>query len=294
MSFFRRKIDPHTLGVRLAGPGDRLALGRMVHSASRRFLTASVEDMSDVFASDPTAVLTQRDRLLAALTFGWRSAPVAWIRTVLIASEIAPDHALRMLSDPLYEVVRGEGVTTVAITLDEWSEPWLRRPLLQNGYEPMVEVVGYEKTRLDRPAGGNQEVHVRRAQPADLDAVLALDRACFPLPWVKSAEIFGPALAQSPCFLLAEWEGAPVGYAFVTGHHGGRLFHLVRIAVLPASQRNGIGVRLLAEIVDWCARRQADVLTLNTQADNYPAQRLYERFGFVRTGEHQTVLGRNL
>jgi ribosomal protein S18 acetylase RimI-like enzyme len=40
-------------------------------------------------------------------------------------------------------------------------------------------------------------------------------------------------------------------------------------------------VRLLAEIVDYCAERQADVLTLNTQADNHAAQRLYEWLAFV-------------
>ncbi len=38
----------------------------------------------------------------------------------------------------------------------------------------------------------------------------------------------------------------------------------------------------------------ADVLTLNTQADNHAAQRLYERFGFQRTGDQQTVLGREI
>ena len=294
MSFFRRKIDPNTLAARLAGPGDLVSLTRMTHTASRRFLTASIEETPDVFASDPTSVLIQGNRLVAALTLGWRTAPVAWIRTFLIGDQIAPDHALQMLSDPIYDVLKGEDITLMALTLDEWSAPWLRRPLEHNGFEPMVEVIGYEKLRLDRPAAGNQVVDVRRARRADLDAVIALDRACFPVPWVKGAEIFGPALQQSPYFVLAEWSGQPVGYAFLTGHHDGRLFHLVRIAVLPAFQGSGIGVRLLAEIVDYCAAREADVLTLNTQADNHAAQRLYEWFGFRRTGDHQTVLGRGV
>lgn len=294
MSFFRRKIDPHTLSARMAGPGDLVSLGRMIHSASRRFLTATIEETPDLFSSDPTAVLVQGDRLVAAFTLGWRAAPVAWIRTLLIAEQIAPDRVLHMLSDPLFDIIRHEGVSLVAITLDEWSEPWLRRPLELNGFVSMVEVIGYENIHFARPATGNQAVNVRRAEDADFEAVIALDMACFPLPWAKGAEIYGPAIKQSPYFVVAEFGGKPVGYAFVTGHHGGKLFHLVRIAVLPAFQGSGIGVRLLAEVVDFCVRQRADVLTLNTQADNHAAQRLYERFGFQRTGDRQTVLGREI
>jgi ribosomal protein S18 acetylase RimI-like enzyme len=182
-------------------------------------------------------------------------------------------------------------MTLASVTLDEWSSPWLRKPLLDLGYQSMVEVVGYEKDRFNRPAAGNRAVTVRRAEPSDLQAVLALDAACFPLPWVKGAEIFEPAIVSSPCFLIAAFGVEPVGYAFVTSHQAGQLFHLVRIAVAPAYQGLGIGIRLLAEIVDFCASRHAELLTLNTQADNYTAQRLYEWFGFVRTGEQQTVLG---
>ncbi len=294
MSFFRRKIDPQTLVARLAEPGDLISLGRMTHSASRRFLTASIEETPIVFTTDPTAVLVQDKKLVAALTFGWRSAPVAWLRTLLIGEQIAPERVLHMLGDPLYDYLRSEGVSTVAITLDEWSEPWLRTPLERNSFVPMVEVVGYEKTRFDRPASGNQAVVVRRADHTDLPTVLALDAACFPLPWVKSAEIFGPAIDHAPFFVLAEFAGQAVGYAFLTGHYGGKLFHLVRIAVLPAWQGSGVGVRLMAEAVDFCVRQHADVLTLNTQADNHQAQRLYEWFGFRRTGEQQTVLGRQI
>ena len=50
----------------------------------------------------------------------------------------------------------------------------------------------------------------------------------------------------------------------------------------------------LADLVEFARARGADVVTLNTQAHNMPAQRLYEWFGFRRTGEQQTVLKYNL
>ena len=78
--------------------------------------------------------------------------------------------------------------------------------------------------------------------------------------------------------------------AFTTTHFGGRLVHLVRIAVLPAYRGKAIGVRLLADVVAYARSLGAESLTLNTQAHNAAAQRLYVWFGFRRTGEQQTVL----
>ena len=89
---------------------------------------------------------------------------------------------------------------------------------------------------------------------------------------------------------MAELNGAVVGYAFVTIHFGGRLVHLVRIAVRPSHQGREIGVRLLAEITAHARAVGAGSVTLNTQANNTSAQRLYEWFSFRRTGEVQTVL----
>ena len=51
-----------------------------------------------------------------------------------------------------------------------------------------------------------------------------------------------------------------------------------------------IGVRLLADLVAFARVRGADLLTLNTQSYNTDAQRLYEWFGFRRTGERQAIL----
>lgn len=290
MSLFRRKLVEPEL-VRVAQESDGVNLGRLVHTADRRFLTSDSRDAVRLLHSDPTGVLEAGGRLVGALTFGWRAPPVAWLRMALLQGSTPTFVGLRDLCAVLYPQLRDEGIRLAAITLDEWSAPWLRKPLSQLGYRPMVEVVGYEKLRLDRPAAGNQVVGIRRARPDDLPAVLALDRACFPLPWVKGAEIFNPALTMSPCFAIAEFGGSSIGYAFVTSHYSGRLVHLVRIAVAPDYQGRGVGTRLLAEIVDFCSAAKAEVLTLNTQADNYQAQRLYEWFGFTRNGEQQTVLG---
>jgi [ribosomal protein S18]-alanine N-acetyltransferase len=291
MSFFRRRASTPAGSIRLATEQDHAALSRFVHIADQRFLTSDIVDVAKLFQHDPTALREVDGRVTAALSFGWRTTPVAWLRTFLLREDDETGATLRALSDPLHRVLRSDGIHFVAITLDEWHDPWLRRPLQQLGYRPMVQVIGYEKRDLSYPAAGNRIVAVRRAQPDDLAGILELDRLCFPLPWVKGAEILAPAVRDSPCFIVATFGEQIVGYAYVTGHHGGRLFHLVRIAVAPSVQGRGIGVRLLAEVVDYCASQYAELLTLNTQSDNRQAQRLYEWFGFTRTGDRQTVLG---
>jgi [ribosomal protein S18]-alanine N-acetyltransferase len=155
-------------------------------------------------------------------------------------------------------------------------------------------VIVYEKQQLDIPGGGNPAVQVRPAEAVDLAEVLRIDRACFEAQWTKDDTILGPAVAQGPYFVVAAIEGVSVGYAYATTHFGGRLVHLVRIAVDPARQGQGIGVRLLADLTAYAEEIGATMMTLNTQAYNQSAQRLYRWFGFSVTGERRLVLRRSL
>ncbi len=56
------------------------------------------------------------------------------------------------------------------------------------------------------------------------------------------------------------------------------------MAVAPAAQGQGLGARLLGALLAEAARRGQRAVSLEVRADNAPAQRLYARAGFVRTG----------
>jgi ribosomal-protein-alanine N-acetyltransferase len=56
------------------------------------------------------------------------------------------------------------------------------------------------------------------------------------------------------------------------------------MAVSPAHQRQGLGDRLLQDLLAEAGRRRQRVVSLEVAADNAPAQRLYARHGFTRTG----------
>jgi len=60
--------------------------------------------------------------------------------------------------------------------------------------------------------------------------------------------------------------------------------HITNIAVRNLYQRQGIGELLLITTIDLSAELNARFLTLEVRASNLPAQRLYEKYGFVQVG----------
>ena len=291
MPFFRRSFDPNHALARPAAAHDLPAIASLGYQSARRYLTSTLEEALDLVAQEPTAVLEYEGRVVAAAQAGWRVAPNAWLRSILIDSRIEARAALPPLIGALHQLLPVRGISAIYVTLDEWSAPWLRRPLDDLGYEQIMSVIGYDKLSMAVPSEGNPGVVVRQARADDLQAVLQIDMACFPTPWVKGEEILGPALISAPYFSVAEFSGTIIGYTYVTIYQDGRHAHLVRIATVPTHQGSGVGVRLLAEVVRFCRHREITLLSLNTQDYNQYAQRLYEWFGFERTGEIQAVLG---
>jgi ribosomal-protein-alanine N-acetyltransferase len=291
MSWFRRPFDPRYATARLALPHDAKQIGVLGRRAPWYYLTSSLEEAVALVPNEPTAVLEYDKQIVAALQVGWRLSPNAWLRTVLIDSRVDIGPALRLMLPHIYQALPSRDIAALYVTIDPWSEPWLRIPLEESGFAHIMDVWSYQKEALDIPSMGNQDVTVRYARPNDLPKLLEVDVLCFPAPWAKGQEILEPAVLNAPYFAVAEWNGEIIGYSHVTLHYHSRQAHLVRIAVKPEFQGRAVGVRLLAEVVQFCQHQRVDRLTLNTQAGNKEAQRLYEWFGFRRTGDAQAVLG---
>jgi ribosomal-protein-alanine N-acetyltransferase len=63
--------------------------------------------------------------------------------------------------------------------------------------------------------------------------------------------------------------------------------HLLNIGVLPRVQRQGIGSRLMADIITAAQRQGAEIIFLEVRITNTGAQRLYTRFGFGEIGRRK-------
>jgi ribosomal protein S18 acetylase RimI-like enzyme len=275
---------------REATPDDLTAISRLLSTSAHRFMGFPSANLPGLLAGAPAEVLEAGKEIWAAAISGWRADATTWLRGLVMTDGLFVGPTMDMLLPPFHERLRAQGVSKVFYAGDEAADLWIQPVLTARGYARETEIVVYEKPRLDVPARGNEAVRVRRALPIDLPTILQIDRVCFASQWTKDKSIIEPAIFEMPYFVVAELDGQLVGYAFATMHFEGRLVHLVRIAVLPSYQGRQIGVRLLADVAEFARRHGADVLTLNTQAHNTAAQRLYEWFGFYRTGEQQTVL----
>lgn len=60
--------------------------------------------------------------------------------------------------------------------------------------------------------------------------------------------------------------------------------HITTLATRNAYRRQGVGERLLLQIIEMASKLHADVVTLEVRVSNKQAQALYEKYGFHRVG----------
>jgi len=88
-------------------------------------------------------------------------------------------------------------------------------------------------------------------------------------------------------YFLAWDEKEAVGYA--SGYKEGNAVRLKKLYVLPECQGQGVGQCLTDAVIRAFA--DAEEMRLYVNCDNTPAQRYYERRGFVRMGEAPVKMG---
>jgi [ribosomal protein S18]-alanine N-acetyltransferase len=130
---------------------------------------------------------------------------------------------------------------------------------------------------------------IRRASPADLDAILAIEQACaeashwsHPL-WLAalSGEQGSDPVRAS---FVAESIGGIVGFAVAS--RTGELAELESVAVSPPARRKGVGKALCQQVMDW-SRNGASELELEVRASSDGALALYRSLGFLEQGRRR-------
>lgn len=119
----------------------------------------------------------------------------------------------------------------------------------------------------------------------DIDGVMAVDRACFSVPWSK--ESFELELASSLSYYVVaeEDDGAIIGY-------GGCYkvldqVEITNIAVLKSRRGQGTGRRLLEALITMAVIGGAGVVNLDVRESNEAAKRLYLGYGFKEVGRRK-------
>ena len=117
---------------------------------------------------------------------------------------------------------------------------------------------------------------IRCMLPADLDAVVAIEREVFLFPWTRGN--FGDSLDSSYHCLVLEQGDHIFGYGVMT--IGADEAHLLTLSIAAGWQRQGWGEKLLQHFIYIAREHHARSMFLDVRESNHAAARLYERIGF--------------
>lgn len=141
---------------------------------------------------------------------------------------------------------------------------------------------------LPRDGVPHHRVTLREMRWWDIEPVLGLEQELFPedawsagMFWSELAHARGPDATRR--YLVAQQaDGSLVGYGGLAAVGG--TGDIQTIGVLPGHRGTGLGSRLLRALLRAATDFECAEVLLEVRVDNAPAQRLYERFGFVPIG----------
>lgn len=125
------------------------------------------------------------------------------------------------------------------------------------------------------------DLELAALQSGDLDAIEAIECACFSSPW-RRADFEMVVSCSTLVSVGARRDGELCGYIVATLRD--RDLVIANLAVAPRARRRGIASALLREIIDFAAVMRARCCCLQVRESNTAATTLYRRFGFAAVG----------
>lgn len=144
-----------------------------------------------------------------------------------------------------------------------------------------------EKQRLPDPSINMPEMRIRAATPADLDALVRIEEACFDSDRL-SRRSFRDFIHHGHCTLLvSDGDGGISGYILILYRRGTALARLYSIALAPSARGSGLAAGLMSAGED-IARDEHGCLSLRLEVrpDNKSAITLYTRLGYKQFGKY--------
>jgi ribosomal protein S18 acetylase RimI-like enzyme len=223
-------------------------------------------------------------QIMAALACPPEREGIAWVRLFVYSGRWSAENAWGMLWPAAREeIARAGGAKVAAIAI----QPWFQDLLTSSRFENHQQIVLLEWRSQPTAAPETRGMRIRKMTEADLPEVEKTDAASFDPLWQNPLETLRRAYAQALYATVAENENSIIGYQISTG--GGQRAHLARLAVHPAIQGKGAGRALLNDLFVFLRHMGISRLSVNTQSDNQASLSLYQRMGFVRTGEQYPV-----
>ncbi len=230
-------------------------------------------------------VIDHHETVQAAMSCPEDPQDVAWVRFFGAQPGYSMNDSFSLL---LREICRNythipEMIVSVAV------QGWFLRLLMEQQFtlHQVIVVLQLDPFSASLP-DVDPQLEIRPVTPADLDEVVRVDYEAFAPIWRYSQHDIRSAFSHSAYATIAMHQNQVVGYQFSSATPFSA--HLTRLAVIPSLQGHGIGRQLTADMIRYTMRNGIDTITVNTQSDNHSSLKVYQRIGFMLTGEQFPVM----
>lgn len=273
--------------VRPADLNDRQQLSNLIFFESRLHRHLDWRSPLEWLGAPFYWALEEGRQITAALACPTETPRIAWIRLFVYTARLSAESAWGLLwSSAKQEIARAGGARVAAIAIQSWFQDILAASGFQNRQQiVLLEWRGF--AGQPSQVQGANGIRIRKMTLSDLPEVEKTDAASFDPLWHNPLDTLRRALEQALYATVAVNRDGIIGYQLSTG--GGQRAHLARLAVHPAVQGKGAGRALLNDLFAHLTYAGIPRLSVNTQSDNKISLNLYQRMGFVRTGEQYPV-----
>ena len=128
--------------------------------------------------------------------------------------------------------------------------------------------------------------------PSTFAGLLSEEQIAYMLNWMYDLKMLESQVEQGHGFLVAEEDGAAVGFAgYEFNHLAGSMAKLHKLYLLPSSQGKGVGKSLLLEVTKRAREAGQKSLVLNVNKQNKKAIDFYRVLGFVTIRQEVNDIG---
>lgn len=269
-----------SITIRQAQKSDTSSIADFLSRAACTHRHLDWQGVLDWIPFTPFLMMYDEYRLQAILTCPPDLQNIAWIRC--FACEKKYDLALtwEALFNAIQTLPNMAGTTLYSVGLNDWFAGLLEGSRFVN-FQNIVVLQWNEKMPVFKPV--DQPWIIRPMEEVDLDKVAVLDQSAFEPIWVNPPDKVKLAYAQAEHASVVELDDRIVGYEMTTANHISA--HLARIAIHPAFQNQHIGSSLIADMFEYFIHKGISQISVNTQSTNMASLALYQRLGFILTGE---------
>jgi ribosomal protein S18 acetylase RimI-like enzyme len=276
------QVDTH---LRRATSTDKQKIANLIHFGTYIHRHLDWRNPLDWINHQPYVILEKGKIIQAALACPPDPPEISWIRLFAVDDSVPMDVAWEALWAQSLRQLTEKNVRKVAvIPLHDWFLGLVYR----NRFTATIRVITMTwKSQFLPPPKRINSIVTRPMTVDDLEEIVSLDAAAFNPLWCNSRSSIEIAFRQAAIASVVDLNGCIAGYQISTSNQMGG--HLARLAIHPKYQGLGVGYNLLYEVLNQFERRGTRQVSVNTQEDNFISLNLYEKAGFVRTGEEYQV-----